>query len=60
MLDKDVVPTLLSLATPSSEFGTDEEWELTLRFATEHREQNLAEIIFNIQPPQLIHAKSEH
>jgi len=46
MLDKDVVPTLLSIATPSSESGTDEEWELTLRFASEHREQNLAEIIF--------------
>jgi hypothetical protein len=50
MSDSDMVPTLLGIVTPSSKFGSDQEWELTIRFANEHCHDNLAEIIFANSP----------
>jgi hypothetical protein len=51
MSEQTLVPTLLSIITPSSEYGSDEEWELTLRFVDQHRGDDLAEVIFANTPP---------
>jgi len=46
MSEQNLVPVLLNLITPSSKHPADEEWDLTLRFADQHRQDDLAEIIF--------------
>ena len=51
MSNDNLVPTLLDIMTPSTESGTDQEWELTLRFAEQHRDHDLAEVIFGNAPP---------
>jgi len=46
MTANTLVQELLKIMTPSSEFGSDREWELTLSFVSECRDQNFAEIIY--------------
>lgn len=50
MSSEEQIQEILSVISPGSESGTDQEWDLIIAFVRQHPDANLAELIYNHAP----------